>query len=511
MSRSVVYLFVDANLFLQCGELEDLNWSAWTSFDEVRLIVSAPILREIDYRKNKGDDRAGRRARATSSKFRKMLGDGYKLVRAGGPCVKLFVEPHHKCCDNLKEQLNYQERDDQLIGTIYEFAKHNPNAEVRLLTHDTTPLYIARAHGLATDVISDEWLLPPESNEFERELRKLREENARIKKAEPKFEIQCLDSAGSDIKRYEGTFTWFDPLTNAKIDKLMLYLRKHFPPANDFGPQTVAKDEAPQTIARSFGQQADWVPATDEEIKKYREEDYPQWLTNCEVALRNYHETLQAGTPIPRFVFLAENCGTRPATDALITVEVEGSFEIKPPTREEEKEGDKGDGRDIVRKNCTTLLPPPAAPRGRWETRRSLADILGQRLNALNPPLIPPLVSPIEPPRDPNTFYYKHGFSEIPQKSFALECAQWRHEDGKEQFDGEIHFSNDIDIVKGALVFRIQAGNLSNTQGKRIPVQIKTEHVGSFDHARARVERLVHRQELGANWTSGETGSSSHK
>ena len=93
MSGSVVYLFADTNLLIQCRELD---WSAWNEFDEVRLIVSSPVLREIDYRKNKGNDRVGNRARATSAMFREILNDEYKLVRGSGPCVKLSVESQHQ-------------------------------------------------------------------------------------------------------------------------------------------------------------------------------------------------------------------------------------------------------------------------------------------------------------------------------------------------------------------------------------------------------------------------------
>ena len=229
MSRTLIYLFADTNLLVQCRQLEELDWSTWNAFDEVRLIISSPVLREIDYHKNKGNDRVGKRARNASAMFRKMLDDGCMLVRASGPCVKLTVETQHRQSEALKERLNYQERDDQLIGTVYEFAERTPNAEVRLLTHDTTPLYTARSLGLTADVIPDEWLLPPENTETERELTALRLENARLKKAEPQFESQCLDSAGSEIQRYECSFTWFDPLTDAETNDLMQCLKERFP------------------------------------------------------------------------------------------------------------------------------------------------------------------------------------------------------------------------------------------------------------------------------------------
>ena len=470
MSRTLVYLFPDTNLLLQCRPLEELDWSTWNAFDEVRLIVSAPVLREIDYRKNKGNDRVGKRARDASAMFRKILDDEYKLVRDSGPCVKLSVEPQHRYSEALREHLNYQERDDQLVGTVYEFAERTPNAEVRLLTHDTTPAYTARAHGLTTHIIPDEWLLPPESAETEKELTALRVENARMKKAEPQFKNQCLDSAGIEIQRYECSFTWFDPLTDAETNDLMQCLKERFPLKTDFGPRESAERNVTDVVSRLWGAKEVFVPATDEEIKKYGEESYPQWLARCKETLTNYHQTLQKQALAPRVVFVAENCGTRPAADALITIEAQGHFQIKPPARDEENEDDSGDEGADFQKNCSTLLPPPAAPRGRWKTtdplsalHRSLhniADVSAVSVPGLD---LATFQQVIPPPPDPNKFYYKPDRPQIPQDAICLECKQWRHEDEKEEFDGEIHFSPDIDTVEGALVFRIQAENLSKS------------------------------------------------
>ena len=507
MSRSIVYLFPDTNLLLQCRPLKDLDWSTWNEFDEVRLIVSAPVLREIDYRKNRGNDRAGKRARAASAMFREMLADGYKLVHDGRPCVKLFVESQHGYSETLREHLNYQERDDQLIGTVYEFAERTPDAEVRLLTHDTTPLYTAKAYGLATDIIPDVWLLSPENTEPEKELTALRLENARLKNAEPQFESQCLDRAGIEIQRYECSFTWFDPLSDAEIDDLMQYLKERFPLVTDFGPQESAERGVEDSVYRLLGGKEVFVPATDEEIRKYREESYPQWLEACKESLSNYHQTLQNRAVAPGVVFVAENRGTRPATDALITIEAEGSFQVKPPVQDEENEDDSNGKSKSFQKNRTTLLPPPAAPRGRWKTigpfselHHLLTHISGETAlpgNKHNVFQLPQILPHVPKQRDPNDFYFKPNRPLMPQDTFQLECEQWRHQDGKEEFDCEIHFSPDIDTVKGALVFRIQAGNLAKTQSTRIPVRIGINHLSSFDHARALVESLARRPKFG--------------
>src|SRR5262245_61513282 len=93
MTTRIVYLFPDTNLFIQCKTRAELDWSAWKDYDELRLIVSKPVLREIDHLKKKGNDRIGKRSRSASSMFREIIDSGqdHKLVRPSNPCVKLFV------------------------------------------------------------------------------------------------------------------------------------------------------------------------------------------------------------------------------------------------------------------------------------------------------------------------------------------------------------------------------------------------------------------------------------
>ena len=375
------------------------------------------------------------------------------------------------------------------------------------------------------DMIPDEWLLPPENTENEKELADLKAENARLKKAEPYFAIQCLDGAGATIEHYEASFAWFEPLTDAETNALMQHLKERFPLETDFGPRESSELNVPPLgfLIRATG--VHLIPATDEEIAKYRDEAYPQWLERCEEVLSNYHRTLQRQEPMPGFVFLAENRGTRPAADALITIEAQGNFQIKPPAWDEDDEDDSGDKGEHLQKKRTALLPnPPSAPRGSWQTtigehakslssivealNLSLPGITGEQFNYRNPLGVnPPLLHTpyLQQPRDPNAFYYKPDRPPMPQDTFCLKCDQWRHENGGEGFEGEIYFPADADTVEGSLVCRIQAGNLSKSVSKQIPVRITTAHVSTFDRAHALVETLSGRSKFQIEQASGQS------
>ena len=84
MTASTLYFFVDTNLFIHCHAPEQLDWSPWHKFEEVKLIVSTSVLREIDRLKTRGG-RVGKRARATSAMCRDMLGQPHKVVHAQSP------------------------------------------------------------------------------------------------------------------------------------------------------------------------------------------------------------------------------------------------------------------------------------------------------------------------------------------------------------------------------------------------------------------------------------------
>ena len=521
-TRTVSY-FVDTNLFLQCRPLEELDWTPWKGFEEVRLIVSRPVQREIDYRKNKGSDRPANRARVASAVFRKMLPNGKKVVREAGPRVTLSVEPQLSYDRALEDQLDYRERDDQLVGTLHGFARRHEGTDARLLTHDTTPLYTAQGLGLAADVIPDNWLLPPESTATERELTSLRSENARLKKAEPSCSIRCADRSGAELESYRADATRFEPLTNEQIDELTQRLKDRFPLASDFG----SRQPAVRPVQRQIG--SDWLignvedtytPATDQEIEKYREEAYPKWLDQCEEILREHHRVLQHRAGLPELSFLAENTGTRPATDALVTIEAEGEFRIQPPPPADGDEEVNGEDDEPPSPIAEELPPPPVAPAGQWRRTtgwhpggafRDLAA-LGRSLSRRSDLDLPTVTeharriaglhAPFSLP-DPNAFYYKPARPSSPGPSFSLSSDQWRHGDGERPFHVQIPVPVDQDRIEGALLFRIQAANLSDSASKRIPVRISITRVSAFESALSMVEELRERPRSEARANSG--------
>ena len=392
------------------------------------------------------------------------------------------------------------------------------------------PLFTAQGLGLTVDIIPENWLLPPESTETEKELVRLRSEVARHKKTEPSFSIRCMDESNIELDNYHASFMWFEPLNDEQVDQLMQRLKVRFPIKSDFGSQepaerAVQRQTVLNTQFRLVGITKEvYTPATDEEIKKYCEEAYPEWLDQCEQIFRNHHGMLQHQASLLEFLFLAENVGTRPATDALITIEAKGHFQIQPPSSDDEEDEQSSEDDDSTNLNVEELPRPPVAPCGQW--RRTLAGHPGDALRAMDVlrrslhPFanVAPATAGIDnswlrslharpPSHDPNAFYYKPHRPSSPGSSFSRSCDQWRHDDGEEPFHAEIHVPVDQDKAEGALLFRIQASNLSKSASKLIPVRIEIAHVSAFDSAKALVERLLESPKYGIDLSSDHTAS----
>ena len=494
----ILHLFPDTNLFVQCRALEELDWSVWAAFDEVYLIVCRPVQREIDNQKGKGDDRIGRRARQAHSLFREIIlsEHGFKVIRKTRPPVRLVVEPSNLPNPALADHLDYTKVDDEIVGCVHAHREQNPESDTRLLTHDSGPMASARMLSVPFVPIPDNWLLQPESNEEERENKRLKNELERLKKAEPQFAISCLDDEGNETNSLEFEYSIYEPLTDNEISTYLDSLKEQFPLTTDFGPRESREREPQVLAARILGIKEVFKPASDEKITAYTETNYPAWVERCEHMLRQLHVSLEKEANPLVFSFSAENEGTRPGKDALITITAKGNFQIRPPQIEDdgEDDGEQDDSGKIL-----SLPLPPKPPKGKWTTKSSilnqhnLTDLLSgmgavARPLALSPPPLPELLSR---GRDTNQFYYKPNRSEAPAESFSLECEQWRHGIDAEIFEGELCVDGNAQEIHGALECRIHAENLSTPAEKTIPVRGRIRPVSARTFAEKLIDNLL--------------------
>lgn len=479
MTTRTLSFFPDTNLFIQCRPLEELDWSEWADFEEVHLIVCRTVQREIDRQKHYGNGRVAQRARKTSSLFRSIIEEDYKVIREKDPHVKLMLEASSIPSLELRDRLDYNEPDNEIVGFLYQYRQQHPEVDVRLLTHDTGPMMTARSLDLPFVQIKDDWLLPPESNETERENRRLKEEITHLRKTEPEFYIRCLDNDESEIDTLEVKCPFYEPLNEHEVSAFIDQLKSRFPIVTDFGSRR--RTDKSSTLGSIIEISRLHPPPSERDIAKYRDEEYPTWIEDCKNILFNLHKALLRDTKAPIFRLGVTNKGSRPGKNALVVIASKGNFKICPPQLEDDEHSKE-------QRILDRLLPiPPKPPKGQLFTDLNRSFLPRPDSSLYLPPDMTRFHS-----RDPDAFYYKPDQPQMPVESFSLGCEQWRHGIAEECFEGEIFAANDQDKIQGAIECEIHAENLSSPAKKIIPVRITVKRESTRDYAANLVTKLSH-------------------
>ena len=482
----ILRLFPDTNVFLQCKNLNELDWSAWSDFDEIHLIVCHVVQREIDRHKTGHKGRSTKRARSTASRFRKIIlgHPGSDVVRREKPLVFLYVDHQYSHSSTLP--LDYTINDNQLVGTVHAASVANPRDDVRLVTHDTFPLATARGLGLKAEVVPDEWLLPPETTTHEKTIRELQARLDLLRAQEPRCTIEWLDIKDNDLQIIEHEHSHFPAIDDAAVSQLLQRIEAEFPLQTDFGMSAPQRRTVEPRHIPIVQYQEEYVPAKEEDIKQYREK-YSEWIDECRTMLANYHFNLQRIVRRKRALLALKNVGTRPAKDALVTLTVGGQFHIVVHDDSSADLAPNAPDYELERH----IGKHPNPPRGRWVSSLSqLTAVLGSMnwnaIDSLTPsgghtssfriPEIPSVGN------DPNEFYFSDGNPGTPEQYIRLGCDQWRHGGSHERFAVEITGIGSNDR-KGVVTCRVEATNLSESVTKVIPVAIVAREMDTISHA----------------------------
>ena len=498
MTDHNLVLFPDTNLFIQCKPLEELDWSEWKNFAEVHLRVCRTVTREIDDQKPRGNSRVAQRARATYQLFGQVLESeqGYLLIRNSDPTVKLFVEGVSQQSTNLDDQLDYTKPDDQIVGRVHKFRQDNPHVDTRLLTQDRGPMMTARHLELPYVQIREDWLLQPENDDSEKKIIQLRNRVAQLEKAEPRFKIEIVGEDGKTLERLEVEHLIYEPLPDSEIDTLVESLTNQLPMRTNFTPDEPAEDEKGITTREGLDRKDAIGPPKDEDIAKYRDQDYPNWTSQCRMILSDLHKELQRQVGQPTFEIAVTNEGTRPGNDALVVVNATGNFKICPPPYKGESDEDSEGELALPRPPRPPVGPKAPSPSHGITGLSGIIRPFGlfQRTTSpfnFGPIHLPPPIGPSERRRDPNEFFYKPDIPSEPGESFSLECEQWRHSRGPELFIGEIFFGTEQEEVRGLLRCEVHAENLSAPVSEQFPVRVAIRRVTSKERARELVQKLI--------------------
>lgn len=476
-----IYLFPDTNVFVQCKALEELDWSRWGAYEEVSLLVTRPVQAEIDRQKGSGNGRLSARARRASGLFRKILQSDQKCleVRSKNPVVRLYLRQDLKRDESLADQLSFDERDDQLVGTVALFSKHNPLEDVLLLTHDTGPMATAQMVEVPYWPIPDSWLLPPEKDEKEKRIEALQMEITSLRNAEPKITSRVISGSMDSLKDLGVKI--YTPLTDEEIKGLIQKIKEKITVETAFNSKKPSSRLSDHLLG-TYCVEREFASCSESEIKNYRDVIYPKWLDACAKILHNLHHNLNYGIHWPDAVVFLSNVGTRPAEDVYVIFSAKGNFQIMPPRHISAED----ESKPVVE---VKFPKPPFAPRGRWQEMPPGMDYLDSSVGTV---FVAKETVPfrLPPECDPNRFYYRER-SPQPVDSFDLSCSQWRHQDDDEEFEMTLHVETSPATYAGSLEIKVKASNMANPFIVDLPVRITVTEASALDTAERLVDKFL--------------------
>src|SRR4030042_3309104 len=229
--------FLDTNIFLQCKPIEQLPWEEITG-DDILLLISRPVQEQIDDLKQSGNNRRAKRARNTTSFFRKILTANSNIViRQDKPHVEIAFSPRVKQENFNDYNLNPSKSDDQLVFEAINYRENHKKHDVAILTHDTGPAVTAKYVKIPCKYIPDTWLLPPEPDSRDKKIAELEQRVQELEKAYPEIRIECLDTNKRKVTLLPVKLPKYKPIENAQIASIMEKIKTKFPIANDFNKE----------------------------------------------------------------------------------------------------------------------------------------------------------------------------------------------------------------------------------------------------------------------------------
>jgi hypothetical protein len=189
-----VFLFPDTNVFLHYEMFDAVDWSALVGGRSVVLCISRTVTKELEEKKydQKLSSRKRDRVKKVSAKLDQYLEAG-GAVRSG---VRLLIVRHPEASSG---GLNLQHADDALVAAAYEYKLRN-GCDARIASADVNLRNTARGLELALLTLPTTLELPPEPDDAEVELKRLRSENERLKSV-PRPRLSLGFAGGSAVAR----------------------------------------------------------------------------------------------------------------------------------------------------------------------------------------------------------------------------------------------------------------------------------------------------------------------
>lgn len=471
-----ITIFPDTNLFIQCKDLKELNWNEITKANEICIIIPRTVQLEIDYLKQSSNNRRSKRARKTNSLFREIIESETSnyILKESNPYVELTISSLISRKNFKKDILNINKPDDSIINEALYYQKKNRNKTVIFLTHDTNPMQTAKLCKLSFISIPDKWLLPPENDKKDKEILLLKNRVNELENRLPIIEISAEDLFGNNIEIFDITIEKYNKLTNQNINNIIDKFKNKFPMETIF--ETDHKFENNPVLGPVIGGYSEIIPPSVDEIKKYKDEIYPNWLNKIKNILNKIHSILDEKNYYKTFHLIVQNRGGAPAENMNIKYECSGDVFFNPNFLIE-----------LLTMSQFPKFPrPPRPPQSKVIERKGLAfpTIPSSLYDSFKSSLFrtTPIFNPLTnvEHRDRNKFYWEDK-PEEKTKLISHSCEEFKHKVDAENFNFNIFIPRDKEIKNGVIKCVITAKNLPDPVKYTLPIKIKYNTKNIYD------------------------------
>lgn len=472
---TILQVFIDTNLLLQCRKLDQLPWHELFDSEVVSILVPRVVRKEIDHLKGDGKGRRSTRAREVSSLFREVLRSKSQalVLKPESPRVTIDFFRYRALTEDLPANtlLNSSRSDDAIVLEAVTYQRAHLAADILIMSQDVNLLMAAEDAGIKTLEIPEHWLLPPESDEKDKQIAKLQDQLKKVLNEGPVIGLRVLRH-GQEIERLPLVLKDFLALEQKEIATVVDGLMADHPMKTSFDAPRV------KTATQwALFEQRRYVPPEPSEIEDYKEK-YREWQSKLPQLIADMPDQLRAEGN--RFNIGLELCndGAVPASGVILQIEVTNGVIILPTGLKE-------------RPSTACVLPsPPSPPEGRYEDPISALGTLmkrqndalaflgrGNRTDALG------IHNFNVSGREKSEFY--ENVRTLQRLEFG--CMEFRHKLESKAFEFEVALDQQMRIKKGAISVTVSSSNLREPVRLTIPIEVSYEHASSQDEITIRV------------------------
>ncbi len=193
----MTYLIIDTNIWLHFTFMDEYPWQSHNECDNhITLVVTHPLIEELDKKKYSGKNHLKQRA----IKALKLIDQHRNSVLKNGCNLYLFNE-------NIKREyieslgLDIFDDDDRMLAALLKYKEDIGHENVWLVSNDLGPRLKAGKFQVDCIIPNDEYLLKSPDDELEKSIKLLKLENEKLKNQTPKLSVTFEN--GDTLAKYK--------------------------------------------------------------------------------------------------------------------------------------------------------------------------------------------------------------------------------------------------------------------------------------------------------------------